>query len=291
MRKIFVFVLFVLVIACAHRSETVLKDTDYLKYGTRASVIEKVWGKPDETMAFQDYRAKGYYYHSGVGGSWGPYGGSVSGYGLGTTYTPTTIVWIYKDRNSALFFQQRGLLDEPYKYTVATIMVWKLVGWENLKLDKMTSDDKGRPASPIETKTVKSETSDWKFLRAFSVQEALRMDFGGVFSFYDASSIVYPSKNITKVWVRWYIFNKGQSFPSEIKDRPMQVFESLKLPTVTRLYEIDCSERRYRVIMVYYSTEEGIDKAANKNDHPDFFQSGEIVPEGDTDILWKMLCK
>jgi hypothetical protein len=138
MRKIFVFVLFVLVMACAH---SVLKDTDYLKYGTRASVIEKVWGKPDETMAFQDYRAKGYYSFSGVGGSWGPYGGSVSGYGLGTTYTPTTIVWIYKDRNKALFFQQRGLLDEPYKYTVATIMVWKLVGWENLKLEKTSLDD------------------------------------------------------------------------------------------------------------------------------------------------------
>ncbi len=137
MRKIFVFVLFVLIIACAHRSETVLKDTDYLKYGTRASVIEKVWGKPDETMAFQDYRAKGYYYYSGVGGSWGPYGGSVSGYGIGGTYTPTTIVWIYKEKGKALFFQKRGLLDEQH----TAIMLWKLVGWENLKLEKTSPDD------------------------------------------------------------------------------------------------------------------------------------------------------
>ena len=129
--------LFLIVIACSSRSQVVLKDTDYLKYGTRASVIQKVWGEPDETMAYQDYRAKGYYYHSGVGGSWGTYGGSVSGYGLGGTYTPTTIVWIYKDKGKALFFQKRGLLDEQY----TAIMLWKLVGWENLKLEKTSLDD------------------------------------------------------------------------------------------------------------------------------------------------------
>ncbi len=138
MRKIFVFVLFVLVIACAHRSETVLKDTDYLKYGTRASVIEKVWGKPDETMAFQDYRAKGYYSVMGVGGSWDSRGGSVSGFGFGETYTPTTIVWTYKEKGKALFFEKRGLLfDERH----TAIMVWRLVGWENLKSEKTSLDD------------------------------------------------------------------------------------------------------------------------------------------------------
>jgi len=137
MRKFSICILFLFVMSCSTKSEVVIKDTDYLKYGTRASVIEKVWGKPDETMAFQDYRAKGYYYHSGVGGSWGPYGGSVSGYGFGGTYTPTTIVWVYKEKGKALFFQKRGLLDEPY----TAIMLWKLVGWENLKLEKTGLDD------------------------------------------------------------------------------------------------------------------------------------------------------
>jgi hypothetical protein len=64
-----------------------------------------------------------------VGGSWGPYGGSVYGYGSGETYTPTTIVWVYKEKDKVLFSEKRGLLfDERH----TAIMVWKLVGWENL---------------------------------------------------------------------------------------------------------------------------------------------------------------
>jgi hypothetical protein len=136
-----------IVIGCSSKSQVVLKDTDYLKYGTRASVIEKVWGKPDETMAFQDYRAKGYYSFSGVGGSWGPHGGSVSGYGFGGTYTPTTIVWIYKEKGYALFFQKRGLLDEQY----TAIMLWKLVGWDNLTIDQTTKPQVTPPPSGTTT--------------------------------------------------------------------------------------------------------------------------------------------
>ncbi len=148
MIKIFVLVLFVLIIGfvgCTHRSETILKDTDYLKYGTRASVIEKVWGKPDETMAFQDYRAMGYYSVMGVGGSWDSRGGSVSGFGLGETYTPTTIVWTYKEKGKALFFEKRGLLFDERR---TAIMVWRLVGWENLKLEKTSRDDDKLKAQP-----------------------------------------------------------------------------------------------------------------------------------------------
>jgi hypothetical protein len=159
--KLLIFTLLMFILACSHRSGVVLKDTDYLKYGTRASVIQKVWGEPDETMAFQDYRAKGYYHHSGATGSWGPYGGSVSGYSFGGTYTPTTIVWIYKEKEKALFFQQRGLLDEPYKYSAITIMSWKLVGWENLKLEGISPDEgKTRQTKTPEIKTAKVETYD-----------------------------------------------------------------------------------------------------------------------------------
>jgi len=148
MKKL-LFFLFLIFIACSSRPQVVLKDTDYLRYGTRAGVIENVWGKPDETMAYQDYKASGYFHSSHFGGSWDQRGGTVSGGGFGTTYTPTTVVWIYKDRNKVLFFQQRGLLDEPYKYTAATIMVWKLVGWENLKLEKTSSDDDKNRAQMI----------------------------------------------------------------------------------------------------------------------------------------------
>jgi hypothetical protein len=126
-----------MLVGCSHTAY-IRNHPDRLKPGLNASAFLEVWGEPDETMAFQDYRAQGYYYHSGTTGSWGPYGGSVSGYGFGTTYTPTTIVWIYKEKNKALFFQQRGLLGEQYKYSAITIMSWKLIGWENIK----PSDDK-----------------------------------------------------------------------------------------------------------------------------------------------------
>lgn len=74
-----------------------------------------------------------YYSVASVGGSWSPQGGSVSGFGYGETYTPTAIVWIYKSRGKALIFEKRGLFfDEQH----TLIMVWRLVGWQNLKPDE-----------------------------------------------------------------------------------------------------------------------------------------------------------
>lgn len=101
-----------------------------LKYGTKMSAIEKKWGQPDETMAYQDYRAKGYSSFGAVGGSWTPQGGSVSGFEHGETYTPTTIVWIYKNKGQALFFEKRGLFFDERR---TLIMVWRLVGWQKLE--------------------------------------------------------------------------------------------------------------------------------------------------------------
>ncbi|MGA2468280.1 MAG: hypothetical protein ABSH06_28545 [Thermodesulfobacteriota bacterium] len=137
MKKLFIC-LFFIVIACSSKSGVVLKDTDYLKYGTKASVIQKVWGEPEETMAFQDFQARRHFYSSSIGGSWGPYGGSIYGYGLGSTYVPTTIVWIYREKRKALFFQKSYLL---YDSPGAVPMVWRLVGWENLRSEKTSVDD------------------------------------------------------------------------------------------------------------------------------------------------------
>ena len=107
-------------------------------------------------MAYQDYRAKGYYYHSGVRGSWGPYGGSVYGYGSGETYTPTTIVWVYKEKDKVLFFEKRGLLfDERH----TAIMVWKLVGWENLTSDQTSKPQVTPPSSGTTTVVTVTWTS------------------------------------------------------------------------------------------------------------------------------------
>ena len=77
---------------------------EVLTYGTKMNAVEKRWGKPDDTMAYQDYRNKGYSSIASIGGSWSPQGGSVSGFSHQETYTPTTIVWTYKDKGKASSF-------------------------------------------------------------------------------------------------------------------------------------------------------------------------------------------
>jgi len=114
MKKLSIGLFFVLiVIGCSSKSQVVLKDTDYLKYGTRASVIEQAWGKPDETMAFQDYQAQSKYSFWHASGSWDRYGGYASGGGFSGTYTPTTIVWIYREK---------GIMQENLLCLIASIL-------------------------------------------------------------------------------------------------------------------------------------------------------------------------
>ncbi|MGZ4962776.1 MAG: hypothetical protein ACXWIU_04660 [Limisphaerales bacterium] len=123
-----------LVAGCATTNPT--DPTGVMQYGKKMTVVERKWGKPDDSLAYQDYRAKGYYSVGAVGGSWTPQGGSVSGFQVGETYTPTTIVWIYKDRQKALFFEKRGLFFDERR---TLIMVWRLVGWETLPKPKEAS--------------------------------------------------------------------------------------------------------------------------------------------------------
>ena len=157
MKRLFMGLLFIFsLIGCSSKSQVVIPDSEYLRYGTRASVIEEAWGKPDETMAYQDYRAKGYYYQSGVAGSWGPYSGSVYGYGSGETYTPTTIVWVYKQKGKVLFFEKRGLLFDERR---TAIMIWKLVGWENLPSPQTTAPQATSPSSGTTTVVTVTWTS------------------------------------------------------------------------------------------------------------------------------------
>jgi hypothetical protein len=98
-------------------------------------VVKKQWGKPDDTMAYQDYKGSGFYSIASVSGKWSQQGGSVSGFGYGETYTPTAIVWVYKNRGKALVFEKRGLFFDE-RHTL--IMEWKLVGWQNLKPDEQS---------------------------------------------------------------------------------------------------------------------------------------------------------
>ena len=99
----------------------------------KMNAVEKMWGKPDDTMAYKDYRDNGYHSVAGVNGTWSQQGGSASGFAYGETYTPTDIVWVYKDRGKALIFEKRGLLFDERQ---TLIMVWRLIGWQNLKNDK-----------------------------------------------------------------------------------------------------------------------------------------------------------
>jgi hypothetical protein len=158
MKRLSIGLFFVLiVIGCSSKSQVVLKDTDYLKYGTRASVIEQAWGKPDKTMAFQDYKAQSNYSFWGASGSWNRYGGSASGGGFSGTYTPTTIVWIYREKGYSLFFAQKGVFNEDPN--PINIKIWKLVGWENLTIDQTTKPQVTPPSSGTTTVVTVTWTS------------------------------------------------------------------------------------------------------------------------------------
>jgi hypothetical protein len=51
MRKPLISILFFFIIACSTKSE-VLKDTDYLRHGQRASIFQKVWGSLMKRLPF-----------------------------------------------------------------------------------------------------------------------------------------------------------------------------------------------------------------------------------------------
>jgi hypothetical protein len=137
--------------------------------------------------------------------------------------------------------------------------------------------------------------ADWKFFKVTRSSELV----GGLpvyrlFQFYDASSIVYPSKNIVKVWIKSFEVERGKNdtFPPEIKELPYETLNPLKLDYTTYLLEIYCLERRYKSLKVFFFVgEDGVEKEVPKGLFPSLYESNEISPEDDMDILWKMLCK
>lgn len=108
-------------------------------------------------MAFQDYQAQSNYSFWGASGSWNRYGGSASGGGFSGTYTPTTIVWIYREKGYSLFFAQKGVFNgDP---NPINIKIWKLVGWENLTIDQTTKPQVTPPSSGTTTVVIVTWTS------------------------------------------------------------------------------------------------------------------------------------
>ena len=104
------------------------ENPNFLKPGLFARAFTEAWGQPDEVMAYQDYQAKYHYLVAGVSGSKREFsGGALSG-----SITPTTVVWIYRAQRKALYFQQRTLTNQN-PGPIEAVVVWRLVGWENLR--------------------------------------------------------------------------------------------------------------------------------------------------------------
>jgi hypothetical protein len=107
------------------------ENPDFLKPGLYARAFLEAWGQPDKVMAYQDFRDKQYSSIGFISGS----SQGVSGFYSGQSYTPTTIVWIYRNHNKVLFFQQ---VPQLLGLAGKAEMVWKLVGWENLTSHQTT---------------------------------------------------------------------------------------------------------------------------------------------------------
>ena len=122
--------------------EYIKKNPEFLKPNLWARSFVEAWGQPDEVMAYQDFRNKQYSSFGMIGGS----SDRFSGFSSGQSYTPTTVVWIYRSHNKALFFEQGDWLNIP-RHALSTL-VWKLVGWQNLTSDQATKPQESAPQIP-----------------------------------------------------------------------------------------------------------------------------------------------
>jgi hypothetical protein len=140
--------------------------------------------------------------------------------------------------------------------------------------------------------------ADWKFFQVTkSTEQVGELPVYGNIHFYDATSVVYPSKNIVQVptvqvWTKTFHVGRDQTFPPEAKDRLYETLNSLKLPYSTNLLEINCKERRFKSLKVFvFAAEEGVEKEVSRNVFPSAYESNKIVPKGEVDTLSKILCK
>jgi len=140
--------------------------------------------------------------------------------------------------------------------------------------------------------------ADWKFFQLTkSTEEAGGLPVYGNIHFYDASSVVYPSKKIlqvpiVQVWTKTFHIRVDQILPPEAKDRLYETLNSLKLRYTTNLMEINCSEKRFRSLKIFiFDGGEGVEKEVSRDDFPSAYESYKIIPNGEVDTLSKMLCK
>lgn len=102
-----------------------------------------------------------------------------------------------------------------------------------------------------------SSGADWRFLS----------ESGESILYYDAQSITHPSKNLVRVWVKY----EGR----------VEKWTYMKT-----LREIDCLEKKYRIVSSALYNEEG--KETGSSESPSKWRF--ITPGGSSEILHKMVC-
>lgn len=157
-RAVYVFIVPLILIGsiflgCSGSHVKYIKENpDLLKPGLYARAFLEAWGQPDKVMAYQDFRDKQYSSIGFISGS----SQGFSGFSSAQSYTPTTVVWIYRNHKKVLFFQQ---VPQLLGLAGKAEMVWKLVGWENLTSDQTTKPQVAPPSSGTTTVVTVTWTS------------------------------------------------------------------------------------------------------------------------------------
>ena len=157
-RTVYVFIVPLILIGsiflgCSGSHVKYIKENpDFLKPGLYARAFLEAWGQPDKVMAYQDFRDKQYSSIGFISGS----SQGFSGFSSGQSYTPTTVVWIYRNERKVLFFQQ---VPQLLGLAGQAEMVWKLVGWENLVSGQTTRPQESAPGKPITSTQVTPASS------------------------------------------------------------------------------------------------------------------------------------
>ena len=151
------------------------ENPDFLKPGLYARAFLEAWGQPDKVMAYQDFRDKQYSSIGFISGS----SQGFSGFSSGQSYTPTTVVWIYRNHKKVLFFQQ---VPQLLGLAGKAEMVWKLVGWENLISGQTTRPQVSAPGKPITSTPVTPDSRTADIVTVTWTSANIRSGAGNEFS-------------------------------------------------------------------------------------------------------------
>ena len=101
---------------------------------------------------------------------------------------------------------------------------------------------------------------------------------------YDGESLSQPSKNIIKVWVKFEYTDIGLTDPVLVKKFGKKIN---KLDNSKSLYEINCVERKYRILEFMFYSKDG--NVLYKKSIPSNWAY--IIRESLNSALYKTVCK